>query len=201
MIFHQKFWKFSQNFLKQLCFSSKRAKNLTSGFESFLQNRWKYSVFCNFLRDFFCKFSKIFRRPGGSAPRTPYLESPPEIFSCVRHCLYGENIGNVVSDASINSSLTFSPLSMYYSVDFRRCGLLSWIPRRKAHARRKDYNGIVNALLFFLLFEYSIIFHTLCTSLQVLTLITTTCCRIYSYCRFHIILGSLMWKMFCYRLV
>ena len=33
-------------------------------------------ISCNFLKKYFCKFSKIFRRPRGSVPRTPYQADP-----------------------------------------------------------------------------------------------------------------------------
>ena len=35
--------------------------------------------FAIFLRNFFCKFSKILRRPGGSAPWTTYEAGPPTL--------------------------------------------------------------------------------------------------------------------------
>ena len=73
--FHQKFSKFSQDFQKQLFFVQTR-KNLPHGFEISLQNRRKYTIFCNFLQEIFCQFSKILRRPGGSAPRPPTRPDP-----------------------------------------------------------------------------------------------------------------------------
>ena len=36
-------------------------------------------IYCNFLKKSFCKFSKIFRGPGGSAPRTPTRPTPKKV--------------------------------------------------------------------------------------------------------------------------
>ena len=68
-------------------------ENLPHGFEIFLQNRRKYSIFAIFFRNFFANFRKFSGVRGALPPDplrgwTPYLE-PPEIFSCVRHCLRG----------------------------------------------------------------------------------------------------------------
>ena len=78
------FCKFSQNFPKQLCFSSKR-ENLTRGFVISLQNRRKYSSFCTFLREFFANFRKFSGVRGAPPPdplrgRTPTLKPPPKFF-------------------------------------------------------------------------------------------------------------------------
>ena len=80
-IFHCIFLKIS----KTIVFFVQTRENLPRGFELFWQNRRKYSIFGNFLQEFFCKFSKILPRPGSSAPGPPTLNPPPtEIFSCVR---------------------------------------------------------------------------------------------------------------------
>ena len=81
-IFIKNFLKFSPN----NCVFRPNARKFNARFWNFLQNRRKYSIFCNFLQEFFCKFSKILRSPGGSAPGPPTL-NPPWNFSCVRHCI------------------------------------------------------------------------------------------------------------------
>ena len=69
--FSSKIFKVFLKFPKPVVFFVQTSENLTHGFEIFFQNRRKYCIFCNFLNEFFCKFSKIFRRPGGSAPGPP----------------------------------------------------------------------------------------------------------------------------------
>ena len=80
--FHRKFSKSCQNFPNQLVFVQMR-DNLTKDFEFSFEKQAKILHFYNFLKEFVCKLSKIFRRPRGSAPRTPYEAShsfePPKI--------------------------------------------------------------------------------------------------------------------------
>ena len=72
-------------------------KILTHGFEILLQNRRKYHIFA-ISSGIFCKISKILRRPGGSAPRTPYeagpptLNPPPEIFPAYATGCYSTSV-------------------------------------------------------------------------------------------------------------
>ena len=76
---HWIFIKKFQNFLKisqTIVFFVQTRENLPHGFEIFLQNRRKYSIFCNFLREFFCKFSKILRRPGAPPHGPPTRPDP-----------------------------------------------------------------------------------------------------------------------------
>ena len=74
-----KIFKIFSTFSQPIVFFVQTRENLTRGFVISLQNRRKYSIFCNFLQEFFCKFSKILRRPGGSAPRTPYEAGSPTL--------------------------------------------------------------------------------------------------------------------------
>ena len=58
-----------------MCFLSKRAKierMVLNIFEKYAKIRH----FLQFSEDFFCKFSKVVRRSGGSALRTPYEADP-----------------------------------------------------------------------------------------------------------------------------
>ena len=80
-----------------MCFSSKREK-IDRMVLKFFCKIGENTAFLQFSSGIFCKFSKILRRPGGSAPRTPYEAgpstlNPPEIFSCVRH--WEDGIENV----------------------------------------------------------------------------------------------------------
>ena len=82
--FHQEFSKFSQNFPNN-CVFRPNAREFTAWFWNFLQNRRKYSMFCNFLQEFLCEFSKILRRPGAQQPdplrgRNLTLNPPPKFF-------------------------------------------------------------------------------------------------------------------------
>ena len=64
------------NIFPNNCVFRPNARKFNAWFWIFLQNKRKYSVFCNFPEEFFCKFSKILRRPGGSAPGPPTRPYP-----------------------------------------------------------------------------------------------------------------------------
>ena len=90
--FYQKFFKISQNFPKIRVFRHNSQK-IHAMFVNCFEKYDKKSIICYFLKKFFENFRKILRRPGGSAPRTPYEAdhlkcSPLEQKSWRRRCLW-----------------------------------------------------------------------------------------------------------------
>ena len=73
-----------ENFLKCFpnnCVFRPNGRKINAGFVNFLKKQLKLCIYCNFyLRIFFCKFSKIFRRPGGLRPPDPLPGRPPKMF-------------------------------------------------------------------------------------------------------------------------
>ena len=61
--------QFSKKFLKHLCFCLKGRK-ISAWFLKLFEEYAKIMTICNFVKKYFCKFSKIFR------PLTPYDPSP-----------------------------------------------------------------------------------------------------------------------------
>ena len=68
-----------QNFLKSFpnnCVFRPNVRKIKTGFVNFFEKQLKLCIYCNFLKKFYCKFSKIFRRPGAPSPGPPTSPTP-----------------------------------------------------------------------------------------------------------------------------